>query len=223
MGVTVHERSAEQSEGQPAGGRGWVAGPVAALLVLGSTLYSGVGFSVTDDKPVPQMLAELEAARGALLLGGGAQALSAFALVVFGAWLAVRLAALEPQGALTSRIAGGGCLLAAALAGMGAAVTQLATLAAEETADPAINLTLHALEENLFAGAWCAIALPAAAVAVAALRHRVLPTWFGAVSAFVVVLLVVLQVVLPWAGWFPALIWLVVAGSGLRRAGARSA
>jgi hypothetical protein len=36
------------------------------------------------------------------------------------------------------------------------------------------------------------------------------------VSAFIAVLLLVLQVVVPWAGWFPAAIWLVAAGFGLR-------
>lgn len=162
------------------------------------------------------MIARLEDASAGFQLGGGGQALVAFALVVMGAWVGLRLKGLEPAGSLCSRVAGGGFALAAAMLAMGAAHTQLATLAAEETADPAINLTLYALAENLFAGAWCALALASGAVAVLALRHRVLPAWLGGVSGFVTVLLLVLQVVLPWAGWFPAVIWLVVCGLGLR-------
>jgi hypothetical protein len=216
--MTVDEAVTVREQERSTGGRkGWLAGPAGALFIFGAMFMGGAGFSVTDDLPVPEMLEELEAARTTFLLGGAAEAMAAFALVVFAAFLGSRLRAVEPAGALTSRVASGGCLLAASLAAMAAAHTQLATMASEQTADPAINLTLHALEENLFAASWCALALPAAAVAVAALRHRVLPTWLGVVSAFVAVLLGVLQVVVPWAGWFPALVWLVAAGTGLRR------
>lgn len=197
--------------------RGWLFGPATGLVVFCVMIFGGLGFSVTDGTPVDTMVDRLADARATLMLSGAAQALTAFGLVVFGAWLAVRLDALEPPGSVLSRVAGGGCVLTAAVVAVAAAHTQLATMAADGTADPAIDLTLHALEENLYAGAWCSLALASGAVAVAALRHRVLPMWLGAVSAFVTVLLVVLQIVVPWAGWFPAFLWLVVAGSGLRR------
>lgn len=196
--------------------KGWLVAPLIGIVAATGVMGTGAGFSVTDDLPVATMLEKLEDARSTLLLGGAIQALAAMGLVVFGAWLFMRLRAIEPAGALTAAVAGGGCGLTAAMMAMAAAHTQLATYGADEVVDPAVSLTLHTLEENLFAGAWCSLALVAGAVAVASLRHRVLPIWFGGVSAFIAVLLVVLQVVVPWAGWFPAMIWLVVAGFGLR-------
>ena len=53
-----------------------------------------------------------------------------------------------------------------------------------------------------------------AAVAVAGLRARVLPLWLGVVSAVWTVLLVVVAFI-PFAAWFPALIWLLVSSVGL--------
>lgn len=196
--------------------KGWLVGPLVGIVAAVAVTGAGAGFSVTDDLPVATMLEKLEDARSALLLGGAVQALAAMGLVVFGAWLFKRMRAVEPAGALTAAVAAGGCGLTAAMMAMAAAHTQLATYDAEEVVDAAVPLTLHTLEENLFAGAWCSLALVAGAVAVASLRHRVLPSWFGGVSAFIAVLLVVLQVVVPWAGWFPAIIWLIVAGFGLR-------
>jgi hypothetical protein len=96
----------------------------------------------------------------------------------------------------------------------GAAATQLASY--EGAVDPAIPLTIHTLEENLFAGAWCAIAVVAGAVAFASLRGGSVARWFGGLSAFVAILLVVAQVVVPWAGWFPAALWVAISSFGLR-------
>ena len=50
--------------------------------------------------------------------------------------------------------------------------------------------------------------------AVAALRARVLPLWLGVFSALWTVLLVVVAFI-PFAAWFPALIWLLVSSVGL--------
>jgi hypothetical protein len=196
--------------------KGWLAAPLVGIMAAAGVMGASAGFSVTDDVPVATMLEKLEDARSALLLGGAVQALAAMGLVVFGAWLFMRLKAVEPAGALTAAVAAGGCGLTAAMMAVAAAHTQLATYDGEEAVDAAVPLTLYTLGENLFAGAWCSLALVAGAVAVASLRHRVLPSWFGGVSAFIAVLLVVLQVVVPWAGWFPAIIWLMVAGFGLR-------
>lgn len=196
--------------------KAWLVAPAVGLVAVAGVMGTGAGFSVTDDLPVETMLAKLEDAQSALLLGGAVQALAAMGMVVLGAWLFSRLRSVEPAGALTSGVAAGGCLLTAATMAVAAAHTQLATYDGSEVVDTAVPLTLHTLEENLFAGAWCSLALVAGAAAVAALRHRVLPTWFGGVSAFIAVLLVVLQVVVPWAGWFPGAIWLIAAGFGLR-------
>lgn len=196
--------------------RGWLVAPVVGIVAAAGVMFTGAGFSVTDDLPVATMLEKLEDARSTLLLGGAVQAFAAMGVVVFGAWLFMRLRAVGPTGAMTSSVAAGGCGLTAAMMAVAAAHTQLATYDANAAVDAAVPLTLHTLEENLFAGAWCSLALVAGAVAVAALRHRIVPSWFGGVSAFIAVLLVVLQVVLPWAGWFPATIWLIVAGFGLR-------
>lgn len=195
--------------------RGWMLAPAVGGVAIAGVMGSGAGFSVTDDLPVETMLGKLEEANSSLLLVGAVQALAAMALVVFGAWIFTRLRAVEPAGALTSLVAGGGCLLTAAMMAMAAAHTQL-VVDSQDSVDPAIPLTLHTLEENFFAASWCSLALVAGAVAVAALRHRTLPTWLGGVSAFVAVLLVVLQIVVPWAGWFVGAVWLVVAGFGLR-------
>lgn len=195
--------------------KGWLLAPAIGLVAVTGVMGSGAGFSVTDDLPVETMLDKLESASSSLLLVGAVQAIAAMALVVLGAWIFARLRAVEPAGALTSLVAGGGCLLTASMMAMAAAHTQLVA-GMEGAVDPAVPLTLHTLEENLFAGAWCSLALVAGAVAVAALRHRVLPTWLGGVSAFIAVLLVVLQVVVPWAGWFVGAVWLLAAGFGLR-------
>lgn len=195
--------------------KGWLLAPAIGLVAVTGVMGSGAGFSVTDDLPVETMLDKLESASSSLLLVGAVQAIAAMALVLLGAWIFARLRAVEPAGALTSLVAGGGCLLTASMMAMAAAHTQLVA-GMEGAVDPAVPLTLHTLEENLFAGAWCSLALVAGAVAVAALRHRVLPTWLGGVSAFIAVLLVVLQVVVPWAGWFVGAVWLLAAGFGLR-------
>jgi hypothetical protein len=202
-----------------AGRVGWVLGPVTGVGAIIAMITTGPGFSVTDDLPVATMIEKLDAAKSALLLGGAAQALVAMALVVFGVWVASRLRAVEPVGALTSTVALGGFGLSAALAAMAAAHTQLVSGDAPQMVDPAIALTLHTLEESLFAASFCVLALAAGAVAVAGLRHRVVPAWLGGVSAFITALLIVLQVVVPWAGWFPAGVWLVVVGIGLRSVG----
>lgn len=196
--------------------KGWLLAPVVGLVAAAGVVGTGAGFSTTDDLPVETMLEKLEDARSAVLIGGAVQALAAMGLVIFGAWLFSRLRAVEPPGALTAAVAAGGCGLTAAMMAMAAAHTQLSTYDGERVADTAVPLTLHTLAENLFAGAWCSVALVAGAVAVASLRHRVLPSWFGGVSAFIAVLLILLQVVVPWAGWFPAMIWFIVAGFGLR-------
>ena len=46
------------------------------------------------------------------------------------------------------------------------------------------------------------------------MRARVLPLWLGVFSALWTVLLVVVAFI-PFAAWFPALIWLLVSSVGL--------
>ena len=198
-------------------GIAWGLGPLVGLVAVVGVTGSGAGFSVTDDLPVRTMIGKLEAAASSLLLVGAAQALGAMALVVFGAWLQHRLRGAGPDGSILPTVAGGGAFLTAACMAVAAMHTQLVGEDAAEAVDPAVPLALHTLEENLFAGAWCSLALAAGAVAVAAFRHRIAPAWLGGVSAFFAVLLVILQVVVPWGGWFPAAIWLIAAGIGLRR------
>ena len=195
----------------------WFLGPLVGIGAVAAMMVTGAGFSVTDKIPVAEMLTKLEDARSVLLLGGAAEAFAAMGLVLFGVWASAQLRAVEPVGALTSRIVSGGAFVTAAMLAVAAALTQLSSGDALDAVDPAIPLTIHTLEENLFAGAWCSLALVSGAVAVAAFRHRVVPTWLGGVSAFVTALLLVAQVVVPWAGWFPSAIWLVVAGIGLRK------
>jgi hypothetical protein len=178
---------------------------------------TGAGFSLSDDLPVQTMLDKIDAVRSSALLGGGIQALIGMGIVLFGAIVRRALAQREPAAALTPTIAWGGALLTAALISSAAAMTQLAG-ATEKSPDPGVLLTFYNLQENLFAGAWCALALTAGAVAYAGLARGSVPRWLGAVSAFVAILLVLAQVVVPWAGWFPAMIWVLVASIGLRAA-----
>ena len=186
-----------------------------AVIGLAATLLPSAGFSVEDNLPIETMLTKLEEAQSSLLLGGGLQAIAAMAVVVYGAFLRRALADREGPGALTPSIAWGGVLLTAAMAAMSGAHTQL-TGGMEGAVDPAIMLTLHTLEENLFAASWCAIALASGAVAVAGLKRGSVPRWLGGVSAFVTVLLVLAQVVVPWAAWFPAVVWIAVSAVALR-------
>lgn len=220
MAATTETRGTATGAGAATGARaGWALGPASGLVIIGGMVLTGAGFSVTDELPVDTMIDKLVAAKSALLLGGALQAVVAMTLVVFGAWVAARLRSVQPSGSSLAGTAFGGFGLSAALAASAGAHTQLIATDADRMVDPAIALTLHTLEENLFAAAFCVLAVAAAALAVAGLRHRVVPAWLGGVSAFITVLLVVLQLVVPWAGWFPAAIWLVAAGIGLRSVG----
>lgn len=201
--------------GGTTGSKGALVGVAAALVGLAATMVPAAGFSVADDIPVETMVEKLGEASASLMIGGGLQAITAMALVVYGAFLRQSLQAREAPGALTPTVAWGGVLLTAALSAMAAAHTQLAG-AMETTIDPAILLTLHTLEENLFAGAWCSLALAAGAVAVAGLARGAVQRWLGGVSAFIAVLLLIAQLVVPWAAWFPALVWVAVSTFALR-------
>ncbi len=194
---------------------GWLIAGVVGVVGLAAMLTGGAGFSVTDKLPVPTMIQKLDDAKGGLQIGGGLQALVSMGLVLFGAHVRRLLLRREPDGALTPAIAWGGALLAAAMTGVAAAMTQLSA-GFTDAVDPGVPLTIHALEENMFAGAWCAIALVAGAVAVSGLRRGAVPRWFAGVSAFVAVLLVVAQLAVPWIGWFPALVWIIVSAFALR-------
>ena len=220
MAVTAEPRGTMRIDGAPPSGRaGWVLGPVIGLATVGGMMVTGAGFSVTDDLPIDTMIDKLDAAKSVLLLGGALQAFVAMGLIAFGAWVATRLRAVTAAGSALPSVTMGGFGLGAALAAVAGTHTQLISGDAPRMVDPAIALTLHTLEESLFAAAFCALAVAAGAVAVAGLRHRIVPTWLGGVSAFVAALLVVLQLVVPWAGWFPAAVWLVAAGVGMRNVG----
>ena len=210
-------------EGPSTARSGWMLGPAIGLAIVGGMMLTGAGFSVTDDLPVESMIEMLDDAQSVLLLGGALQAFVAMGLIAFGAWAAARLRSVTPQGSALPAVTLGGFGLGAALAAVAGAHTQLIAGDASRMVDPAIALTLHALEESLFAAAFCVLAVAAGAIAVAGLRHRVVPTWLGGVSAFVAALLAVLQLVIPWAGWFPAAVWLVAAGIGLRSVGSADA
>lgn len=211
MATTQTERTGTISR---AGGAAPVA-IVTALVGAAGVLLPSAGFSAADDLPIEAMVAKLDAAGSALMLGGGLQGIAAMALVVYGAFMRRALDRREEPGALTPTIAWGGALLTAAMAAIASAHTQLSG-AMEKTVDPTIRVALHTLEENLFAGAWCAVALVSGAVAVAGLRRGAVPRWLGGISAFVTVLLLLAQLVVPWAAWFPAVVWIAVSAVALR-------
>ncbi len=194
-----------------------LAGVGLGILFLGfiSMEMTGAGFSIDENLTVDQMLAQLDKVRPTVLLGGGIQAIVAMGVVVFGAYVRRALRSREPQGSLTPTIAIGGSLLAGSLLTVAAATTQLSG-AFEAAVDPAILLTIFTFSENLFAGGWCALALTAGSVAVAGLARGSVPRWLAGVSAFIAVLLLVAQLAVPWAGWFPALLWIAVTSFSLR-------
>lgn len=192
-------------------------GVALGLVGFASLEMTGASFSVSDDIPVATMISRLEAVSGTMTLGGGLQALVGLGIVIFGALVRRTLLRSEPDGALTPTVAWGGALVAATMVSVGAALSQLiGSTASERVADPAILLAGYNLSESFFAGAWCALALTAGAVAYAGLARGSVSRWLGGVSAFITVLLLLAQVVVPWAGWFPALIWILVTTIGLR-------
>lgn len=192
----------------------WLAAGVGVLGVVAG-LYSSAGFSVVDKLPVTTMVQKLEDAASGMRVSGALQALTAFGLVLYGAHVRQLLLRREPDGALTPTVAWGGALLAAAMTATAGAITQL-SVGYTDAVDTSVPLTLHTLDENLYAGAWCAIALVAGAVAVAGLRRGAVARWFAGLSAFVATLLVVAQLAVPWIGWFPALVWIIVSAFALR-------
>lgn len=197
------------------GGRTPLVAAGVGVLGLVAGLYSSADFSVTDKLPVATMVKKFDDAASAMRVSGGLKALTAFGLVLFGAHVRHLLLRREPEGAMTPTVAWGGALLAAAMIATAGAITQL-SVGYTDAADSSVPLTLHTIDENLYAGAWCAIALVAGAVAVAGLRRGAVPRWFASVSAFVAILLVVAQLAVPWIGWFPALVWIIVAAFALR-------
>jgi hypothetical protein len=219
MTITTDARDATRGGKTGSAPPAWVLGPVTGLAIFGGMMLTGAGFSVTDDLPVDTMIEKLDAAKSALLLGGALQAFVAMTLVVFGAWVATRLRTVAGRASALPSVVFGGFGLAAALAAVASAHTQLIAGEAPRMVDPAIPLALHALEESLFAGSFCVLAVASGAIAVAGLRQRVVPMWLGGVSAFITALLVVLQVVVPWAGWFPSAVWMVATGIGMRNVG----
>ena len=195
-------------------------GTIALGLAIGvvgfiSLEMTAAGFSLEDNLPVATMVEKLEAVSGTMTLGGGLQALVGLGVVIFGALVRRTLLRSEPEGALTPAIAWGGALVTASMISVGAALSQL-TGASKSPTDPALLLAGYNLSESFYAGAWCALALTAGAVAFAGLARGSVAKWLGGVSAFIAVLLVLAQVVVPWAGWFPAVIWILVASLGLR-------
>ena len=204
------------SNSRPAARLGLIGlGVALGLAGFISLEMTGAGFSLSDDLPVETMISKLEAVSGPMTLGGGIQALVGLGVVIFGAVVRRTLLRSEPEGALTPTIAWGGALVTATMISVGAALSQL-TGASEAPGAPAALLASYNLSESFFAGAWCALALTAGAVAFAGLARGSVQRWLRGVSAFVAVLLLLAQVVVPWAGWFPALIWVIVASIGLR-------
>jgi hypothetical protein len=215
MTMTSELHSSSSGPARTAGGRTSWLGAGVGVLGLVASLYASAGFSVVDKLPVATMLQKLEDAASGMRVSGGLQALTAFGLVLFGAHIRHLLLRREPEGSLTPSVAWGGALLAAAMTATAGAITQL-SVGYTEAVDSSVPLTLHSLDENLYAGAWCAIALVAGAVAVAGLRRGAVPRWFAGLSAFVATLLVVAQLAVPWIGWFPALVWVIVSAFALR-------
>ena len=199
------------------------AGTIALGIAIGiagfiSLEMTGAGFSLEDNLPVATMVDKLEAVSGTMTLGGGIQALVGLGVVIFGALVRRTLLRSEPEGSLTPTIAWGGALVTATMISVGAALSQL-TGASKSPSDPSLLLPLYNVAESFYAGAWCALALTAGAVAYAGLARGSVSKWLGGVSAFIAVLLVLAQIVVPWAGWFPAVVWILVASIGLRTTG----
>jgi len=188
-----------------------LSGILAAGLAFAGLAVVETSNSTPDDPTPAQALAYIEAHGDAALLGAW---LVALGLVAFYWFLGSLRAALHEAeggpGRLATTAFGGGLasavLLVAAIAPTASAA--IATRDADNLSPEAAQAVLH-VGDAFFPAAFMAMSVPLAATALVALRTRVLPRWFGAVSAVLAVALLI-----PFVQWltfgFAFPVWLVL-------------
>jgi hypothetical protein len=118
-----------------------------------------------------------------------------------------------------------------ALATLGMTATSIG-LAAGAAGAAQLGWVIHKRERGLVGPAWnvvdtipfasfMGIGLAAGSCAVASLRHKTFPRWFGIISALVTVLILGLSIAsLPFASFAPGALWLIALGIAIRPAAA---
>lgn len=185
--------------------RGWaVAGIAAAVGSVG-----GVAFFDTERSIATQdVRLRLCAAFGMIGVAG---------LVVFAAGLRGYLEEQLPVGSSLGRVAQMGCLLAAGTSFLGYLLKLVASEYTHRIVGNADVVVRNGLDE-LSTGAWAALALGMAAVAVAAVRHAALPRWLGWVSAIAGLFVAAVSVGGMTAGaYLPSIAWLLLMSLVLAR------
>lgn len=200
-----------------------LAVPAGILGVFGM-MSSVVDFQRADRRADPTAITNLVIDNATAVKVGAVTGIIAVAcLVVFAAGVRRRLEQQQPAGSLWPALAWAGGLLTAAflLVSFGLSLT-MAWVIDQAYRDTTFE-ALHAITESNAFQAWAPLTLTAAAVAVAGIRHGAVAAWLGWFSALAAVAMATLTLAaLPFVTWFPAAIWLVVAGLGLRLGGRHS-
>jgi hypothetical protein len=184
---------------------GWAIAGVAA--VAGGV--GGVAFDDTDRSIATQA--------GRLRLCAAMGKIGGAGLVVFAAGLRGYLEEQLPVGSSLGRIAQMGCLLAAGTSFIGYLLKLVASEYTHRIVGNADIVVRNGLDE-LSTGAWAALALAMAAIAVAAVRHAALPRWLGFVSAVAGVFVAAVSVGGMTAGaYLPSAAWLLLTSVVLAR------
>jgi hypothetical protein len=203
MAELVDEIPVAKTERQ--GSRRWaLAGVIGAVGGVGGVMFLDTGHSLAPQ----ELRLRLCAALGLAGVAG---------LLMFVAGLRSYLDAQTPPGSLTSRIAQSGVLVTAValfIAYLAKLVTAGYTQAITGQADVVVRNGL----DELTTGAWSALAVTMAAVAVAAVRHAALPRWLGWVSAVLGTVIGAAALAgAPQAGFLPGIAWLLITSVLLAR------
>jgi hypothetical protein len=185
--------------------RGWAVAGIGA--VVGGV--GGVAFFDTERSIATQdVRLRLCAALGMIGVAG---------LVVFAAGLRGYLEEQLPVGSSLGRVAQMGCLLAAGTSFLGYLLKLVASEYTHRIVGNADVVVRNGLDE-LSTGAWAALALAMAAIAVAAVRHAALPRWLGWASAVAGVFVAAVSVGGMTAGaYLPSTAWLLLTSVVLAR------
>lgn len=197
--------------------RGWPWFGLAAFL-LGLVATWAVQFSVSEavqDAGGQAVIDALESGNEQTLwrVTSGLGYIGVACLIVFGAGFS-RLAArragddsLLPTVILGSFLVTGGALIIA-----WSFRAQVFDGLGYYDADPSSHVTINRLSQDTGLSVWVGMGLASAAVAVAGLRGRLFPRWFGWLSAVVTVLIALLCLAgVAFPANIPALLWLLAA------------
>lgn len=220
--MTTHTgESVEPATPIPAPRRAWaIAGAAAGLFaVIGIAASGTIGAAYDEERAgdAAAILAGLAGERAALIVEHVTLALSALLLIVFAAGLHRHLADRVPRGSILPTISAFGLVATTAvvLVGTGLTTEIVFGLAQPEDVVPEFAVVVAHWVGTL-PWVWAATGVSAIAVAIAAVRHRIAPTWLGWVSAALGVLTAGFGVSpLQYLAGFTGPVWVLVAGATL--------